>query len=255
LTDEQADSRSGVSKLLVIGVVVVVIGLAIFGLALSALSSSPDQRDPQGAPAGVDDATPTPVPADVVESDPTPSPTVTPTASPTATDTAQPTPTQTDSADVAVNRSRLEQSIQSEINDYRESNGLRTLRITGSTMQDLNAMLRNHTAQLRADGRVWKIPDGYDIVGLYEAYDLYRQCSFKGEGEYTVHADDGKLLAVQRVDIGSGDESRIAERVMDEWGSSKWHGDKFDYENADIVGVGVTIDVEAETVYVAMSMC
>lgn len=172
----------------------------------------------------------------------------TPTSAPTGT-TTPPAPT------LDINRTLLSREILDEINTYRANSGYSTLRTRGNLVDDIAVMANNHTETLREDGRAWSIPAEYDMKGLYEAHDLYRTCKFMGDGDFVINADDGKLMAVQKIDASSEDESRIAERVVDNWVDDRYHGEKFDYENAERVGVGFAIDSRTEHAYIAISMC
>jgi len=117
-------------------------------------------------------------------------------------------------------------------------------------------MSRFHSRQMLANGSAWDIPVAYDIEGLYRDHQLYHMCQFAKEGgEALLTPEDGKFLAVQRIDVSSGDESRIAADVMKNWAESSYHADKFGYKNANTAGVGLVIDAETATAYVTMSVC
>jgi hypothetical protein len=130
------------------------------------------------------------------------------------------------------------------------------LTTTGTLSADIRRMARNHSGQLKADGEAWNLPDGYDIEGLYRAHDLYTVCQFQNDGNAGfITPDDGKLMAVQKVNASSEDESAIAATTMDNWQESDFHSHKFDYENAENLGVGLAVDESSEHVYVTMSVC
>jgi uncharacterized protein YkwD len=175
-------------------------------------------------------------------------------ATPAATPTETPTPTAVPELDI--NRTRLERLIQQEINEYRLDNDLGELMLEGTTAGEIKEMARDHAGDLRADGEVWQLTNEVDIPAIYEEHELYRQCRFrKADAQYIVTADDGQLMAVQSLDASSEDEELIARNVMDNWADSRFHAEKFDYQNADIVGVGVALDHATDEAYVVMSMC
>lgn len=200
------------------------------------------------------------VPTNSMTATPTPIPTGTPTAtdSPTQTVTAtsnETISTTTPEPDLSINQTVLEAEIEAEINEYRVDNGYDALNVNGTTVEEIRAMARNHSEDLRADGSAWNIPDNYNIIEMYESHDLYWTCIIEGEGDYVVRADNGNLMAVQKVDVSSENEGQIADSVMDNWSDHTFHGDKFEYPNAERVGVGLTIDARSEHAYVAMSIC
>jgi hypothetical protein len=117
-------------------------------------------------------------------------------------------------------------------------------------------MARDHASQLRSDGSAWQISVEYDIKGLYEDNQLYERCKFTNDAdEAVVNAENGDLMATQRIELDTSDESRIAETIMDTWARSTYHADKFQYENADLAGVGLVVDESSGVVYVVMSVC
>jgi len=188
---------------------------------------------------------------------PTPSPTSTPVETETVTPTAvTPTRTPTPVPELDINKTRLENLVQQEINEYRLDNGLQELMLEGTTAREIREMTREHAEDLRADGEVWQLGPERDIAALYEEHELYRRCRFrKADAQYIVTADDGRLMAVQSLDASSEDEESIARRVMNNWEDSRFHEEKFDYQNAEIVNVGVALDHETDEAYVVMSMC
>lgn len=201
-----------------------------------------------GVPAGTRTPTPTPT----VTPSPTPTPTATP--PPTPTPTATPPPTATPAADRSVNRTLFEERVGDEINEYRRANGFSELVFSGTTHEQLTELTRNHSRDLRADGEAWNSPDDYDFGELYRSHDLYYRCQiFVGDGTET--PENGKFMAVQEVDVSSGTESELAAQVMDNWEDNPFHQSKFEWENAEQLGVGVALDRENETAYVSMSVC
>lgn len=155
-----------------------------------------------------------------------------------------------------LNRSVLEGEIAGEINDYRARNGLDRLQAQGNTVETITAMGRNHSRQLRADGEAWNLPSEYDITGLYQSYGLYESCKFLTNGEGgVIKPDDGRVMAVHRLDVDIEDESHLAQRTVEHWNGHRFHGEKLGYENAEQIGVGVAMDHENDVVYVAMSVC
>jgi hypothetical protein len=205
-----------------------------------------------GVSAGT--GTPSPTPTPTATPSPTPTATPPPTATPTPTPTATPPPTATPAADRSVNRTLFEDLVGEEINEYRRENGFSELLFTGTTHEQLTEMTRNHSRDLRADGEAWNSPDDYNFGELYRSYDLYYRCQiFVGDGTET--PDNGKFMAVQEVDVSSGTESELAAQVMDDWEDNPFHNHKFEWENAETLGVGVALDRENETAYVSMSVC
>lgn len=264
--DSTTSASGGVSWLLVVGVLVGLVSLAAVAFAAPMILDSGDDSPTNQASLGAESAdsedrasgTPTATAELAPTGDAVASATPKATESPTHTPRQTPTPTLTaeaNEADISINRAKLEREIADEINEYRQELGLTTLAISGITVDAITEMSRNHTGQLRQDGQAWAIPTDYDIAGLYSSHDLYRTCAFRGNGDYIVRPDDGNLLAVQRLDVGSESEQQLARQIMNNWADSQWHSEKFEYENAERVGVGVTLDTETESVYVAMSMC
>lgn len=201
-------------------------------------------------------ATPAGTPTPTRTARPTATRTVTPTATAEPTPTATRTATATPASELDLNTTLLERSVEREINEYRRNNGLETLRTSGSIVDRIREMGRDHGAQLRANGTAWSVPTEYDIDDVYRRHGLYTRCSFEGHsGEYVRNADDGELMAVQKVDVSSANERRIASRVMENWRDHAFHGEKFDYVNAERVGVGLALDRGSEHAYVVMSVC
>ncbi|WP_152436556.1 CAP domain-containing protein [Halosimplex carlsbadense] len=267
-TDRQPDDSggsTGTGRSVALGVVavavlVVVVGALAAPTLLDSLGQEPAEQAAVDAPN-----TPTPAPAAAAVTDTaTPTDVIEPASTPTATPRPTPTPgpstptpepsTPTDGP-IPLNESALEAAVESEINDHRRTRGIEAVQTSGSTVETIRSMARNHTRQLRADGRAWSIPTEYNIVGLYRAHDLYQACAFKGDGEYVIRADDGDLMTVQRVEVTGSDESRLADGIVDAWANSEWHSAKLAYRNAERAGVGVTYDSDKDVAYVAMSMC
>jgi hypothetical protein len=218
----------------------------------ASVSSTPTGTD--GAALGV--STPTSTTSDGFEGA---SPTSEKPDTPTVTATPEPdtpTPRVTPVPELDINRTRLENLVEAEINEYRRDSGLLELMVEGTTAGEVREMARDHAADLREEGEVWQLTAERDIAAIYEEHDLYRRCRFKKhDANYIVTAEDGQLMAVQSIDASSEDEELIARNVMDNWEDSRFHSDKFDYQNADTVGAGVALDHEADEAYVVMSVC
>jgi len=231
------------------------------GESTTPAASTPTATAATGGAAGTDTPTGTVTDPLTVTDTPgvpagTPSPTPTPTAtpSPTPTPTATQLPTATPAADRSVNRTLFEERVGDEINEYRRENGFSELLFSGTTHEQLTEMTRNHSRDLRADGEAWNSPEDHDFGELYRSYDLYYRCQiFVGDGTET--PENGKFMAVQKLDVSSGTEAELAVQVMDDWEDNPFHQPKFEWENAEQLGVGVALDRENETAYVSMSVC
>lgn len=224
------------------------------GDSASTTAPAPETPAPTPTPTATPTATPsrTPTQTAVPETTRTSTPTETATVSPTPTEgTAAPTPRPASD----LNRTALERGVESEINSYRDGEGLRELTVTGETARTLDELTRNHSQRLLEAGEAWRVPTEYDLAGLYRHYDLYRQCQFKQGEDESIRPGNGRLVSVLEVNVSSGDEAATAETVFDEWQSSTYHGEEFDYRNAEYLDVGVVVDRQNETAYVTSAVC
>jgi hypothetical protein len=162
-------------------------------------------------------------------------------------------------SNISINESVLESEIEDGINEYRcdEVTELGcSLKTEGGTAETLDLLAQNHSQVLLERGGIWYsgVRADHDFGGLYKHYGVYSTCQYKVDS-YVATAQDGSLMSVWKVNVSSGDESAIAETVLDNWEEIDLHGTEYNHDEASSVGVGVAVDNETNEGYVTSAVC
>ncbi|WP_436923104.1 CAP domain-containing protein [Halosimplex amylolyticum] len=215
---------------------------------------------PEGSTAGTD----TGANGGTVTATPTPYPTLTPT--PTPTPTATPTPALTDVPAESFDEEEVERLVGEYINDRRADRGLDRLELEGGRVDSLVEMARGHSVRMAdIDEAIHRI-DGQNSADRYHENGLYERCRWSApDGNSLVTADDNALEAVGRTVAGepyrvdgerrfNGDESAVADAIVDGWWNTSTYRPRLVRPNATQVGVGVDITRRGD-VFVTADFC
>ena len=256
------------------GVIAVIVVAVLVGAALS----QPD------APVVGDDSTPTPqVATDLPTLEPTPNetgtdtggsagetdtptpyPTLTPT--PTATPTPTVTPAVTEVPAESFDEREIERLVAQYINERRAAANLSRLSTNGGAVDELTSMARGHSVEMANVGEAIHRIDGETSAERYTSNDLYQRCRWSSEdGNTLVTADDNALEAVGHTVAGkpyyldgdrrfNGNESAVAQAIVDGWWETGTYRPRLRRPKADSVGVGVDITRRGD-VYVTADFC
>lgn len=166
----------------------------------------------------VEDSTPT--------ESPTPSPTPSPTASPTATPTATPSL-------ASIDEEPLGEAILDQVFEARGS----TINHQGTLVADLDAMAKYHSDQMAQAREVAHVIDGETPDDRYQEFDLW--CRFPNDvGRLYKHRE---LELVGVVSTRGVTVEDVAKRLARKWLDDPESKETLMIENADHVGIGVTI--------------
>lgn len=222
----------------------VLVGMQVGSLGTGGPAETPTEPGPQatGTPAGTD------APA-TSTSESTP-------ASPASSDEPESIPPR------EFNTRNISTAIVANVNDAREAEGLEPLSTTGTTAENVQAMASSHSDAMAAAGLTRHTVDGVSSADRYRQYDLYDTCQFQ-VASYIEDAENNALEVVGRTYAGqeypddgvqkfNANDTAVANELTDEWFSTQ--SDRLLYENADHVGVGVTL-TRTGTVYATANVC
>lgn len=197
----------------------------------------------------------------------TPTPTPTPAASetgtsatPTPTPTATPTPTPEPIEPGEFNESRIETELYEGLNDERTSRNDPELNLRA----DLTEMARFHSDNMAEQGFASHGAAGYTTEERYEEFDL-GDCRVPDDSNTGIRRGES-LETVTKTFAGrpyetadnetriSETEREVAQRALEKWFADTDERRKLLLQEADAVGVGVTMTEEG-AVYVTVNLC
>jgi len=162
------------------------------------------------------------------------------------------------------NERNISTTILANVNDARESEGLDPLSTSGSTAADVERMAESHSTAMADAGRAGHTIDEVTSADRYEQYDLYDTCQFQRES-YIENAEDNDLEVIGKTFAGqqypengtqqfNENDTEVANALTDNWLSTAPFSDRLTYENADRIGVGVTV-TNTGAVYATVNIC
>jgi uncharacterized protein YkwD len=186
-------------------------------------------------------------------------PTSTPTASTpsegsgtatTAEPTATPEPTPTFSP-ADVNATAVEHHLRVGINEEVRA-GADPLRNEAT----LDEMAQFHTDNMLAQGYPAHAAGGYSTKARYEKFDRYAHCRVPNDNNAGIR-DGEELEVIGRISLNTSadlNETRIAERLLDDWADDETAMERLGLRNADRAGVGIAVSSDAR-VYATVDLC
>ncbi|GAA5434059.1 CAP domain-containing protein [Haloarcula japonica] len=181
------------------------------------------------------------------------------TATPSMTATSSPTVTP-DLASTEQNLStdHIESLIKSNINDHPDS--VTTLSTDTTTAVKLDNLSKNHSNTMSQSATVSHDVGYGNSETRYRNADLYERCQFK-EQKYIANAKRNRLESIDRLNLNEyrGEtaeitEQNVADTIVDSWFNSFTYRDRLRYENAEHLGVGVSISEDGQ-VYATATVC
>jgi uncharacterized protein YkwD len=206
------------------------------------------------------------------EGTPTPTADQTPISTVTQTQTATPAPTPTQTAqytDVPArlfNEQNISRYVLQEINAQRGADGLDPLTASGATSERLHSMAEKHSEAMAREGRVIHTLDGESSAERYQSNNLYEQCEMRSAGGgYIISADNNRFEAIGKTVAGQpysqdgqrrfhGNDSQVAQALVDDWFDSGIYSDRLMLQNAKRVGIGVELTATGN-VYATVNVC
>jgi len=167
---------------------------------------------------------------------------------------------ETESTPVEQNLSErnIESLIESQINNHPDS--VTRLSTDTKTAVELDTLAKNHSKDMADSISVSHEVGNGDSEARYRSADLYDKCQFQ-EQSYIVNAQRNRLEAIARADLNQyrGEdnettETNIAEVIVEDWYNSITYRDRFQYENAEHLGVGVNISAD-QKIYATVNIC
>ncbi|MFC6755745.1 MULTISPECIES: CAP domain-containing protein [Haloarcula] len=162
------------------------------------------------------------------------------------------------------NERNISTTIVANINDARESEGLDSLSTSGGTAADVERMADSHSAAMADAGRAGHTIDEVASADRYEQYGLYDSCQFQVES-YIENAKDNDLEVIGQTYAGqqypengtqqfNENDTAVANSLTEDWLSTSIFRDRLTYQNADRIGVGVTV-TNSGAVYATVNLC
>lgn len=225
---------------------IVLISVAVGGLV--GMQVAGDGGD--GSTSGAETPTPTPAATPTPTSTSTATPTPTPTPTPEAADDPTPTPTPTPTP---LSESIDAESVEAEL--VAGINGeVRSDRAALKRHDTLDEMARFHSDNMRDQGYPDHDAAGYSTMDRYEEYEEADRCRILSDNERSYRTGE-EIEVIGRVPADRDTaEEEIADRLIAQWLEDSSATERLRYENADELGVGVTVD-DRGYVYATVDLC
>lgn len=162
------------------------------------------------------------------------------------------------------NERNISTAIATNINDARESEGVDSLSTTGGTAADVERMADSHSAAMADTGQASHTIDDVTSADRYEQYGLYNTCQFQVES-YIENAQNNDLEVIGQTYAGqqypengtqrfNENDTAVADALTEDWLSTSVFHERLTYQNADRIGVGVTV-TNTGAVYATVNIC
>lgn len=162
------------------------------------------------------------------------------------------------------NERNISTRIATNVNDAREREGLDPLSTSGATAEDVGRMAKSHSDAMADAGRLGHTIDEVSSADRYEQYSLYDTCQFQVEN-YIENAGNNDLEVIGKTFAGqqypengtqqfNENDTAVANALTDNWLSTAPFSDRLTYQNADRIGVGVTV-TNTGVVYATVNIC
>jgi hypothetical protein len=164
------------------------------------------------------------------------------------------------------NETRIEELVVEKVNERKN----RDYTDSDSVARRVARMARNHSAAMAAEGEVVHKIDGNNTVARYKDNDLYEVCQWPtdeqairrpgypgSKNNFEVIAGDiyaGQSYQQDGETRFNGNESEVADAIVDYWLSRSTYNQRLSYDNARRLGVGVNI-TESGEVYATGNLC